>query len=221
MKNVSLMFMFGALVLVLALAACAPSEGTPTLVGSPFPDDTPIVDLTGSPSVEATGTTVTTETETPVVDTTDTPEVTPTQDTTQTPSIPVTGDIILVECQFCIENVGHALLVFNESSTFEVVTTSASTPSDPDMGCSTIDTYDGRQVVLCRGEEDTSLTLNICDANNTCTEMIVTLQGCPDALTPQPGDATNTPAAGVATDTPAAGATDTPAAAVPTATPTP
>lgn len=221
MKKVSRMFLFGALGLVLALTACAPSEGTPTGVGSPFPDGTPVVDLTGSPPAEATEATVTTETETPVVDTTDTPDVTPTEDTTQTPSIPVTGDIVLVECQFCIESVGHALLVFNESSTFEVVTTSAATPSDPDMGCSTIDTYDGRQVVLCRGEEDSSLTLNICDANGTCTELMVSLQGCPDPATPQPGDATNTPAAGAATNTPAATATDTPAAAVPTATPTP
>jgi len=221
MKKISRIFLFGALAIILLAAACAPEEGTPTTVGTLGPDNETVVpgDLTGSPSpaategtvtVETTSTVATLETTTPTADTT---QLTPTN-TTQTPSIPVTGDVILLECQFCINSMGHALLVIPETATFEMTTTATGT----DMGCNTVDTFDGKQVVLCRGEENTSLTLNICTDGN-CTELAVDLQACPVSNTPQPGTATNTPTPGAVTDTATPQASPTTGGA--TSTPTP
>lgn len=160
------------------------------------PETTATADLTGT--APATDTTATAETGTAI---------------TGTPGIPVTGDVIVLECQFCIEGMGHTLLVFPETSTFEMVGSDAalSTPG-PDTGCTMVDSFGGRQVVLCRGEENTSLALDICANGTDCTQVVVELQSCPDILTPGPG-VTDTP-------TPAAGATDTPTSAA-TATPTP
>ena len=157
------------------------------------------------------------------LDMTQTPEVTVTAatDTTQTPVVPVTGaDVILLECQFCIEGMAQAMLVLPDTATFETVadTASLSTPG-PDTGCNTVDTFNGRQIVICRAEENTSLNLNICTDGNNCTQLLVELQDCQDqpAATDTPGfgpgtpgpTITVTPGAG-ATDTPGVGATDTP-----------
>jgi hypothetical protein len=72
-------------------------------------------------------------------------------------------------------------------------------------------------VVICRGQENTSMNLNICTASNNCTQLLVELQSCP--ATSQT-EVTNTPEAGAPTNATVVGATDTPAAVVsPTATP--
>lgn len=145
----------------------------------------------------------------------DAAQTTATADETLTPSIPVIGDeVILLECQFCVDNMAHALLVIPEVATFELATTTAGA----DIGCNTVDTFNGRQVVLCRVEENTSITVNICTDGTNCTELLVDLQACPvSANTPEPGGATNTPEPGAATttDTPqpsptTGGATSTP-----------
>jgi hypothetical protein len=228
MKKISRLFLFGALTLVLMIAACAPAEGTAPVADTPIPGD-----LTASPSpveTETTGTAETATTEpgatldtTATVDLTTTPAATDTTQTatTQTPGVPVTGaDLILLECQFCIEGMANAVLVLPETATFEMVADAAalSTPG-PDTGCTTVDTFSGRQVVICRSQENTSLTLDICMNGTDCTQLLVELQSCPVTGTPA---ATDTPGAGVgtATDTPAATVTDTPAVAD-TPTPTP
>src|SRR5688500_8198602 len=113
MKNMSRLFLFSALTLMLLLSACAPEEGTPTVVGT-LPGD-----LTASPPALETETPGTAETETTL--TAETAEATATVDltgtvpatdttqtagtaTTETPGTPVTGaDVILLECQFCLE----------------------------------------------------------------------------------------------------------------------
>ena len=222
MKKTSRVFLFGALVLVLLLAGCAGEEVTPTPI-STLPGGE---DMTSTPSAAETDTTGTAETEvatTGTADTTaeatqETTTATP-SDTTQTPSIPVTGgDIILLECQFCIDTMAHALLVMPATSTFELVTSSAST-STVDTGCSTVDTFNDRQIVLCRAEEDTTLTLDICAAG-TCSQLTVALQTCPQVATgTAPANATDTPGAGTATGTPTAEASPTTGAV--TSTPTP
>ena len=232
MKKISRLFLLGALAVILLTAACAPEEGTPTVV-----ETLPPVDLTPSPAAtdgtltaetETTSTAATLETATPAAAltetapaATDTPQVAAT-DTTQTPSTPVTSDVILLECQFCVNNMAHALLVLSEVATFELTTTATGT----DTGCNTVDTFDDRQVVLCRAEENTSLTLNICTDGN-CTELLVDLQACPVAPgTAEPG-ATATETSGAAvTNTPGAAVTDTPQASpttggAATSTPTP
>ena len=224
MKKISRLFFFGALAVILMTAACAPEEGTPTVV-----ETLPPVDLTPTPlATDGTGTAATETTSTAATETTATMDLTGTApaatdtaqtaatDTTQTPSVPVTDDVILLECQFCVDNTAHALLVLSEVATFELTTTTTGT----DTGCETVDTFNGRQVVLCRAEENTSITLNICTDGN-CTELLVDLQACP--VTPgtaEPG-ATATETSGAAvTNTPGAAVTDTPQAS-PTSTPTP
>lgn len=231
MKKISRIFVFGTLTLALLTAACA--EATPTTIVTTAP-----IDETASPPPVGTDTT-----ETAATDTAGTPDLTATIDTatpiagtdttatagtdaTTTPGVPVTGaDLILLECQYCIQDMAHALLVLPDTATFETVadTASLSTPG-PDTGCNTVDTFNGRQVVICRAEENTSLNLNICTDGNNCTQLLVELQSCPD--TSQPGATntpgagpTNTPETGLPTNTPVVGATDTPAAVTPTSTP--
>ena len=222
MNKFSRIFLFGALALVMLTAACASEEGTPTAVETLLP-----VDLTPSPAVTDDAT-LTAETETP--STTETLEVTetatpnaaqltPTADGSQTPSIPVTGDVILLECQFCVDSKAHTLLVLSEDATFEIVAPAASGPDD---GCNTVDTFNGKQLVLCRAEENTSITLNICTEANNCTELAVDLQACPvSANTPEPGGSTNTPEPGAATPTATVETVESPTTSAPTSTPTP
>ena len=234
MKKISRYLLFGALTLILITAACAGQEGTPT----PVAKDTPTGETASPPPVETEtpGTVETTETaETGTASTEATLEMTATVDlsatapaatdttetavtsATQTPGVPVTGvDVVLLECQFCIEEVAQALLVLPDTATFETVAdTASSSTAGPGMGCNTVDSFNGRQVVICRGEEDTSLNLNICVDGNNCTQVLVELQDCPDAQpaateTPEAEEPTNTPENGAPTDTPPAGATDTP-----------
>ena len=227
MNKFSRVFLFGALALVMLTAACASEEGTPTAAETLLP-----VDLTPSPAVTDDGT-LPTETETPStaetleVTETATPDavqLTPTADGSQTPSIPVTGDdVILLECQFCVDGKAHTLLVFSEDTTFEIMAPAASvaTPG-PDDGCNTVDTFNGKQLVLCRAEENTSITLNICTDANNCTELSVDLQACPvSANTPEPGGSTNTPEPGAATPTATVETVESPTTSAPTSTPTP
>lgn len=211
MIKISRILLLIALTLAL-LAACTGQRGSPTPPGTAIPTD-----ITSYPPPAETEGTETEETGTAspeaTQDTAATIESAAT-DTTQTPGIPATGaDVILVEAQFCIQEMAHALLVLPDTATFETVAGSASlaTPG-PEMGCNTVDTYNGRQIVLCRSEENTSLNLNICVDGNNCTQLLVELQACPVMGTPQPG-ATNTLDAGVAT------ITVTPGAGVSTATP--
>ena len=195
MKKISRVFLFGALVLILITTACT-AEGIPIVV------------ITGSPSPDNTVTAGT--------------ETTTRGDITLTPSIPVTGaDVILLECQFCVDQVAQALLVMPETTTFEVSNATASlSTTDPEMGCNTVDTFNNRQVVLCRAPEDSSITLNLCTDANTCTELLVTFQTCPDVANtlqssnptsmPQPVNPTNTTQPGNATSTPAPATSPTP-----------
>lgn len=237
MKKFSRLFLLGAMILVLITAACTADETTPTLVGTSLPDEatsTPFgaaTDTTGTAETEtATTSTAETAVETPTVSGTDTAAVststTKTAGTqpagTGTPGIPVTGEIVLVECQFCVDTTAHALLVLPDTATFEIVspppatTTSTTSVTSTSPICTTVEVNNGRQVVLCSGPEMTPLTINICTDANTCTDFPVDLLACP--LVAQPTVAAtntnNTPAAG-ATKTPATGAGTTTATATP------
>lgn len=220
MKKNRHLLIAGAMIFIMLVTACAPQEEETAIVVATSPGlqtDTP----------PALGTeTLATGTET--TETAGTPDVSPTVDltgtvlptaTAQTPGVPVTGaDNILLECQFCIDNMAHTLLVFPDTATFELVSPAASvTESGFETGCNAIDVFNGRQVVLCRAEENTSMTLNICADANNCTELQVDMQSCPDTGGAQPG-VTDTAEPGVATNTPLAGATGTPLAE-PTSTP--
>ena len=199
MKKVSRVFLFGALVLVVLTAACGAEESTtpPVLATLPGAEATSTlpggVDATQTVGTETATTAATAETptaalETPTLSGTDsvsTPVTSVGSTATrvgQTQGIPVTGlDIVLVECQFCIDTLAHALLVLPDTATFEVTapTASAATTDTVKTICSTIEVNNGKQVVLCSGPEKTPITLNICTDANTCTDFPVDLQPCP------------------------------------------
>jgi hypothetical protein len=235
MKRISRLLLFGALILVLLTAACGAEEGTPITSypgpSTPGGDD---LDLTGTPfdGIETTETaeTATEEAGTPTVDATDSAAMqvtatgSPAVDTTQTPGIPVTGaDVILVECQFCVDTRAHALLVLPDTATFEIVSpapaiTTSTTAVDTESRCSTVEVNNGRQVVLCSGPEMSPLVVNICTTANTCTDFPVDLLACP--LTQQGGTAVpdqtqTTPAVDGTEPT----STSTPSIVISTATP--
>jgi hypothetical protein len=223
MKRISRVFLFGALVLALLMAGCGGEEGTSTPVGTLEPGDNPTsypppleTETLVPPVTEATSTTTATEAAT------STSAATATADTTQTPAgTAIAIDVNVIECQFCIDTRAYALLDIPETGTFEIVEPAS---PDPDTVCNTVDTFQNRQIVLCRAPEETSLTLNVCTDANTCSQVTVDLQTCPDtAATPQPGSATNTPTpgAGTSTVTPEASPTATADTGVPTSTPTP
>jgi hypothetical protein len=180
MKQISKLFLIGMLALGLLTTACAADER-----------EIPIITITTLPSETSTqlvGLDVTMAAETAIVSN---PETTVTQvpataspvgGTTITPAIPVTGlDIVLVECQFCVDTMAHALLVMADTATFEFVSATTTTTSTLPTNCSTIEVNNGKQVVLCSGPENTTISLNIC--TNTCTNLPVNLMSCPVSQT--------------------------------------
>jgi hypothetical protein len=113
---------------------------------------------------------------------------------TRTPGIPVTGqEIMLVECQFCVDTRAHALLVLPDTATFQITSpaVTANTTTDTQPTCTTVEINNGRQVVLCSGPEMTPLVVNICTDASTCTDFPVNLLACP--LTQGVPPATQTP----------------------------
>jgi hypothetical protein len=145
---------------------------------------------------------------------------------TRTPGIPVTGqDIMLVECQFCVDTRAHALLVLPDTATFEISSPASTTSTTTDMqpNCTTVEINNGSQVVLCSGPEMTPLVVNICTDANDCTDFPVDLLACPltqgagsvnPAATQTPGTGGTTGGMGVSTETPVSGTTAT-ATAIP------
>jgi hypothetical protein len=239
MKKISKVFLFVALAVVLVTAACGADQGgEPTLSGTLLPSD---LDLTSTAAfapdttetaetqpaatVETTAETSTAGLETPTASGAESLSTTATATvagvtavgTARTPVVPVTGmDIVLVDCQFCVDTLAHALLVLPDTATFEVVaantTTTTTTTSALNTNCSTIEVNNGKQVVLCSGPEMTPITLNICMNRNTCTSFPVQLLACPLTQAPDDGTgATTTPTTGAGTVTAVPVITNTPA----------
>lgn len=230
MKRISQVFLFGAPIVILLAAACAPVEQAASTLAAQ-------ANLTSSPTAFGTDTTGTAETAT-----VETSEATATN-TTLTPSIPVTGlDVIRLDCQYCVDNIAHAQLVIPKKATFKVTSpeelASSRNNGDNDdendngegdddnsrgrLGCRTIDRFRDTKLVLCRAEENTTITLNVC-LDDTCTEVQLTLQPCTLTATPSPIATTTTTTTVTATLTPTPGTatvTFTPVASE-TATPTP
>ncbi len=162
MKNISRLFLFGALTLVLLTTACAGQQASPTPTAT----------------APATATSAATDTPTAAANPTDTPTA------TVTPAIPVTGaNAVLVQCQFCIDNLAHALLLIPAGATFTILTPTAtvSPTTNTNIDCSSVETFNDRQVVLCHGEQNTPVLLNICEGTN-CRQFTVQLQPCPPAV---------------------------------------
>lgn len=197
MRKFSHLFLFLALILVLLTAACGAEQGaTPTLIGTLLPGES---DLTSTPlgglATETTETvigtvvgletaTTTTGLESPTagVVTPGAETQTPGTGTTQSPVVPVTDqEIMLVECQFCVDTRAHALVVLPDTATFQITSPvpSANTTTDQQPTCTTVEVNNGRQVVLCSGPEMTPLVVNICTEATNCTDFPVDLLACP------------------------------------------
>lgn len=159
MKNASRLFLLGALALVLLTTACAGQQGSPTPTTLP---------------------TSTAATDTPTVAVSPTDTTTATPNTTLTPGIPLTGSNVSLVCQFCVDTLAHALLVIPAEATVTILTPTAtvSPTNGVSIGCTSVETTGDKQVVLCRGEQNTPILLNICEGNN-CLQFTVQLQPCP------------------------------------------
>src|SRR5215216_2534887 len=99
---------------------------------------------------------------------------------TPTVFIPVTGsDAVSLQCQFCVNDETHALLIMPERASFLV--------SDPVIGinCLTAKVINGQRIVLCRGAQQTTFTLSVCLDDSNCVQFPIALQACP--LNPQSG----------------------------------
>lgn len=173
----------GAFLLILLSTACNMPTGTPEAVGTILPTGT---------SPTALAPTNTASTQTPIT------------------LIPVTGvQEVSLQCQFCVNDEPHAVLILPQSAAFLV--------SEPVIGvnCITAQVVDDRRILFCRGAQQTVFTLNVCYDTASCLQYPITLATCP--LSPQ--DANPTPQVLIASNQ---GITPTGAAATasPTVTPT-
>jgi hypothetical protein len=199
MKRSSQYFLFLALFLALLTTACGSEQGaSPTVVGTLLPPNTDLTSTpfgptitvgttptaTGSGEIVIPGTGLETATVSAggVVSTQAVATQPPALGSTRTPVIPVTGqDIMLVECQFCVDTRAHALLVLPDTATFKITSpaVTTTTTNDTQPTCTTVEVNNGSQVVLCSGPEMTPLVVNICTDANHCTDFPVNLLACP------------------------------------------
>jgi hypothetical protein len=86
--------------------------------------------------------------------------------------IPITGEnATAIQCQFCVNDETHAVLTFPDYAYFDVV---SSTP----VRCITANIVNGRRILLCRGAQSTSFSLNICSDSTNCLQFPVVLEPC-------------------------------------------
>lgn len=162
MKAISRFFLFGVLTLILLTTACAGQQGSPTATATMQATATPTISVTSTSTVTIT--------------------VSPT--TTSTVVIPVTGPVTAsLVCQFCMDTFTYALLDLPAAATFTLLTP----PTDVSTTCNSVETFQDRQLVLCRAPSNTSLSMNACRGED-CHQFTVRLQICPpptlDPVTP-------------------------------------
>lgn len=89
--------------------------------------------------------------------------------------VPVTGNdaTASLQCQFCVNDEIHAVLLIPQSATFLV--------SEPIAGinCLTAQVVNDRRILICRGAQQTSFTLNVCIVGSICSQVPITLDTCP------------------------------------------
>jgi len=86
--------------------------------------------------------------------------------------IPITGDnVVFLQCQFCVAEETHAVLIFPASAYFDVDQSSSAT-------CLTADVVNNRRIVICRGPQETAFNISICSDPSNCLEFPVALQPC-------------------------------------------
>lgn len=188
--------LIGALLLIFLTSACGRlSFASPTPVWTVPPAGQPILS------------TATLLVPTPTVSTS----------TTVTPVIPITGEnVVSQQCQFCVDNEAHAVLIFPDFAYFDV---STETP----VSCLTAAVTGGKRILICHGPQSTPFDLNVCSDPSNCLRFAVALQPCPLLEAGATPGATGTPYYLVPANTLKAPTRErTPAAtAVPSGTPTP
>lgn len=163
MKQISRL-VIGGLMLAVIITGCNLPAQTQVPVGTMLPND--LTQL-------STPTLSTTATGTPVM-----------------PVIPITGEnVVQLQCQFCVNDQTHAVLVFPEFAIFDVETTTPVT-------CLTAQIVNGKRVVVCHGTQLTTFNLKICSDLTNCLLYPIALQACPL------GAMTGTPLATLTTSTP-------------------
>ena len=98
--------------------------------------------------------------------------------------IPVTANDAgpSLQCQFCVNDEIHAVLLIPQSATFLV--------SEPITGinCLTAQMVNDQRIVICRGAQQTAFTLNVCIVGSSCSQIPIKLESCP--IVPQTGTVT-------------------------------
>jgi hypothetical protein len=110
--------------------------------------------------------------------------------TNETPAvfIPITGmDVVSLQCQFCVKEEAHAVLLMSSQVFFNV------SDSNTGVTCLSAQEQNGRRILLCRGAQQTSFDLNVCVANDNCLQFPITLQACPLSGTGTPTTLTPAP----------------------------
>jgi hypothetical protein len=109
--------------------------------------------------------------------------------------IPITGEnVVQMQCQFCVNDRTHSVFVIPEFAIFDVETTI--TP----VTCLTAEVVNGKRVLVCHGEQNTSFNLKICSDPTNCLLYPVALQPCPllpNTGSPSTTNSTSTPMAPV------------------------
>jgi hypothetical protein len=137
----------GALLLILISTACNLPAQSPTPVGTILPTG-------GIPTTAVSEEPVSIETPTTL--------------------IPVTGSQdVSLQCQFCVNDEPHAVLLLPQSAAFLV--------SQPVIGvnCITAQVVNDERILFCRGAQQTVFTLNVCFDNTNCLQYPITLATCP------------------------------------------
>ncbi len=161
MKMLSRLVSIGAISLLFLATACTLPAGLPS---------TPSATLSAAEQSTAIPPSTAISTETPA------------------PAIPITGmDVVSLQCQFCVNDETHAVLIMSSQAFFNV--------AEPNSGvtCLSAQEVNGRRILLCRGAQNASFTLNVCVDKANCLEFPITLQPCP--LVPVTGSGTPTVAA--------------------------
>ena len=154
MKRTSRPILIGALLLMLLTSACGGlSFASPTPVWTLTPEGQPALPTTtlGAPLPTASAST----------------------SITVTPFIPITGEnVVTQQCQFCVDNETHAVLIFSDFAYFDVST-------ETSVSCLTAAVTGGKRILVCHGPPSTTFNLNVCSDPLNCLEFPVALQPCP------------------------------------------
>jgi len=122
----------------------------------------------------------------------------PASSETPTDLIPVTGgQEVTLQCQFCVNDEPHAVLLLPASASFLV--------AQPVVGvnCITAQVVNEERILFCRGEQQTTFTLNVCFEGSNCLQYPITLETCPlGAVAQSPTPVVLTPANTGITPTP-------------------